>query len=129
MEASPDITVIGIEEEATPEPGNLVEAAPTTVISVAETLYEAVGDEFETGERLGELEGVYVVGHRGQAVCALRFSFGDEDSITAAGTLPFDKGRVRSGVLTVTGGTGNHRTRGGQVRVRVQNPKRYEFEP
>jgi hypothetical protein len=57
--------------------------------------------------------------------------FGDEDSedsLTASGVLPYDDG-IRDGVVTVTGGTGRFKNRGGQLRVQVNNPHKYSVEP
>jgi hypothetical protein len=93
-----------------------------------EVLFEAVSpDSWETGEEVGSAHALYVVTPSGHAVFNISVHFGEEDSMTAAGSLPYDDG-IRDGVVTVTGGTGRFKNRRGQVRVAVKNPHKYSFE-
>jgi hypothetical protein len=96
-----------------------------------EVLYEAVSDDsWETGEQVGSAHALFVITPSGHAVFTITLRFGDEDSedsLTASGSLPYDDG-IRDGVITLSGGTGSQKNRGGQLRVRVKNPHKYTVE-
>ena len=96
-----------------------------------ETLYEAVSPEsWDVGEEVGSAHAMFVITPSGRAVVSITFKFGgddSEDSVTASGLLPYDSG-VGGGVVSVTGGTGRFRNRGGQLRVQVKNPHKYIFD-
>jgi hypothetical protein len=96
-----------------------------------EVLYEAVSDDsWETGEQVGSAHALFVITPSGHAVFTITLRFGDEDSedsLTASGSLPYDDG-IRDGVITLTGGTGSQKNRGGQLRVQVMNPHKYTVE-
>jgi Dirigent-like protein len=93
-----------------------------------EVLYEAVSDDsWDTGEEVGSAQAMFVITPSGRAVFTITLRFGDEDSedsLTASGSLPYDDG-IRDGVVTLVGGTGTFKNRGGQLRVQVKNPKKY----
>jgi hypothetical protein len=97
-----------------------------------EVLYEGPDpDSWERGQVIGSAHALFVTTASGQAVLTITLRFGDEgseDSLTASGLLPYDEG-VGDGILAVVGGTGGHKNRGGQLRVEVQNPHKYRFEP
>jgi hypothetical protein len=96
-----------------------------------EVLFEAVSpDSWDKGEQVGSAHALYVITPSGRAIFNISLRFGDdgsEDSLTAAGSLPYDGG-LRDGVVTVTGGTGRFKDRGGQLRVQVKNPHKYTAE-
>lgn len=93
-----------------------------------EILFEAVSpDSWDRGEEVGSAHALFVITPSGHAVFNITLRFGEqdaEDSLTAAGTLPYDDG-IRDGVVSVTGGTGRFRNRSGELRVKVQNPHKY----
>jgi hypothetical protein len=97
-----------------------------------EVLFEAVSpDSWDRGEEVGSAHALFVITPSGHAVFNITLRFGAEDaedSLTAAGVLPYDDG-IRDGVVTVTGGTGRFKNRGGQLRVLVKNPHKYSAEP
>jgi hypothetical protein len=97
-----------------------------------EVLSEAVpADSWNRGEEIGSAHALFVITPSGRAVFNITLHFGDEDSedsLTASGVLPYDDG-IRDGVVTVTGGTGRFKNRGGQLRVQVNNPHKYSVEP
>jgi hypothetical protein len=97
-----------------------------------EMLSEAVPpDSWNRGEEIGSAHALFVITPSGRAVFNITLHFGDEDSedsLTASGVLPYDDG-IRDGVVTVTGGTGRFKNRGGQLRVQVNNPHKYSVEP
>jgi hypothetical protein len=73
---------------------------------------------------------MFVITPSGRAVCNITLRLGDEgseDSLNASGSLPYDGG-LRDGVVTITGGTGRFKNRGGQLRVQVKNPHKYTAE-
>jgi hypothetical protein len=96
-----------------------------------EDLFEALSpDSWDEGDRVGSAHAMYVRTPSGHAVFNITLRFGDEsseDSLTAAGSLPYDDG-LRDGVVTVTGGTGRFKDRGGQLQVRVKNPHKYTVQ-
>jgi hypothetical protein len=96
-----------------------------------EVLYEAVSDDsWDTGEEIGSAHAMFVITPSGHAVFTITLRFGDEDSedsLTASGSLPYDDG-IRDGVITLTGGTGSQKNRGGQLRVQVKNPHKYTVD-
>jgi hypothetical protein len=88
-------------------------------------------DSWNRGEEIGSAHALFVITPSGRAVFNITLHFGDEDSedsLTASGVLPYDDG-IRDGVVTVTGGTGRFKNRGGQLRVQVNNPHKYSVEP
>jgi hypothetical protein len=97
-----------------------------------EVLSEAVpADSWNRGEEIGSAHALFVITPSGRAVFNITLRFGDEDSedsLTASGVLPYEDG-IRDGVVTVTGGTGPFKNRGGQLRVQVNNPHKYSVEP
>jgi hypothetical protein len=96
-----------------------------------EVLYEAVSDDsWDTGEEIGSAHALFVITPSGHAVFTITLRFGDEeseDSLTASGSLPYDDG-IRDGVITLMGGTGGYKNRGGQLRVQVKNPHKYTVD-
>jgi len=96
-----------------------------------EVLFEAISpDSWDRGKEVGSAHAVFVITPSGHAVFTITLRFGDEDSedsLTASGSLPYDGG-LRDGVVTVTGGTGSFKNRGGQLRVLVKNPHKYIAE-
>jgi hypothetical protein len=96
-----------------------------------EVLYEAVSDDsWDAGEEIGSAQALFVITPSGHAVFTITLRFGDEeseDSLTASGSLPYDDG-IRDGVITLMGGTGGYKNRGGQLRVQVKNPHKYTVD-
>jgi Dirigent-like protein len=98
-----------------------------------EILYEAVSpDSWEKGDEVGRAHAFFVITPNDHAVVTITLHFGDDesdDSLTAHGALPRDGNDVGRGVLSVAGGTGRFKNRGGQLRVDVMNPHKYSAEP
>lgn len=124
MDMTTDFTVIGDEELQT---SDLASAAPATVVTIDQTLFEELEEPWQQGEPVGEAHGTLVVTQKGLAVCHVTFTFGDEDSIVAHGVLPIDGSTIGSGHLAVAGGTGRFDKVSGKLDVETRNPKRWIF--
>lgn len=90
-----------------------------------QTLYTAVDEGFTRGDRLGELDGIVAVGHRGRAVCHFVLTFDSGDSLVATGVLPAERKWDDGRSIAITGGTGEYERAAGTISVRSFNPKRY----
>jgi hypothetical protein len=126
MEIAEEFTLIGEDRDQTWM--DLTGAPAATVFVFDQTLFSEGAEPWEKGDEVGSLHGVAVVTHGGRAISTLIFQFDDEDSITAHGVLPVEKSSVGSGLITVTGGTGQFRGSSGQVSIESRNPKRYGIQ-
>ena len=131
IEANETFTVIG--DDGAKEFLDLGIGGAGNIGTFHELLYEASSpDSWEKGDLVGRAYGVFVITPNDHAVVTLTLHFGDDesiDSITAQGALPRSGDDVGKGVLTVAGGTGMFKNRGGQLHVDVMNPHKYTAEP
>ncbi len=131
IDTESSFTVIG--DEASKESLDLGVGGAGNVSTFDEILYEAVSpDSWEKGPQVGWLHGLFVNTPSDHAVVFVTLHFGEDDdptdSLTAQGTLPRQGNEIGHGVLTVAGGTGRFKNRGGQLRVEVKNPHKYTAE-
>jgi hypothetical protein len=118
--------LLGFGDEDRQEVVDLGQGGPGNVGSFDEELYEPVSeDSWDPGERVGSVDGVYVVTPSGRAVVTLTMRFDGDDSLTATGSLRHEEGRARDGVMSITGGTGRFTGRRGELSVEFRNPHKY----
>ncbi len=126
-------TLIGVEEGE--ELADVGLGGPGNIGAFDEVLYAAADpddpDSWETRGRVGVLNAIYVLTPSGRAVVnlAMRFDDGDQHTLTATGSLEYDassdKPGVRRGAMSITGGTGRFKGRGGEIHVEHRNPHKY----
>jgi len=126
MEIAEELILIGEDRDQTWM--DLTGAPAATVVVFDQTLFNEGDKPWQKADEVGSMHGVAVVTHGGLAISTLVFQFNDEDSITAHGVLPVEKSSGGSGVITVTGGTGQFRRSSGQVGIESRNPKRYGIQ-
>ncbi len=99
------------------------------VASFDEDLYEPdPDDDWKPGRLVGELNAIYVgTAGRERAVVQVIFRFteyGARETMTATGSLEY-AGGVRTGAMSVTGGTGRFAGRFSEIDVDHRNPHKY----